>query len=177
MRGPGTILRSSLAKNILSVVLTGCLFVSLIRLMVPLRDRFRLERSLLSATQQRASLDLLYPFYEELLKVDHVSDWPALVLPAPQPLEQDDVLTVSDLFMRMAEAHELTLERVQLKVVSEPGKRVLRVSLPMSGLYRQMGPFLKDLVRLPSLETIERISVQLGNVKDSFNIELRLSLK
>lgn len=167
----------SLLSGCLLAVLGLLLAASLMRLLLVLQTQARLERAVVAAVAQRQAQEHLHPVYRELLALDRIADRDALVLPPRQPLRQEDVMNVSTELGRIATDSEFVPGEIQIQVAGEDPHRFLKVELPAEGSYRHLGSLLADLIRLPALEALQRVSVQRGDGTDHVKIELSLAIE
>lgn len=177
MRACCFILRFPLVRRTLIALAAAALLLSLLRLVPPLRERVRLHRQLAAVRGNLASQEILQPLFETISNTDQADSFAALVPPVPCPLRQGEVATVSTLFEQLAVKHGFAMGMVSLRMISDPPRRLLAVTLPLVGAYDQLGPLLKDLLLLPSLESLDRITVRFEDPVDRINVELKLSLE
>lgn len=171
------ILRSPLMRRVLMVLVAIALLVSVLRLVAPLRERVRLQHQLSTVMAKHATQQLLHPLFTEILNADQTNTFAALVPPATCPLRQEEVATVSTFFEQLAVAHGFAIGKVGLRMISDPPRRLLAVALPLDGRYDQLGSLLKALLLLPSLESLDRITVQLEDPVDRIHVEIKLALE
>lgn len=178
MSGPIITLRSPRLRLLVFVSLAAvALLGSLIRLVPPLCKRARLQRVLSTSLENRLARQALYPLFTEISSMEQVDTFKALIPPVKIPLRQEDVATVSAVFEQLAERHGFAVGMVSVRVISELPRRQLSVELPLDGAYGQFGGVLKDLLRLPSLESIDRITVLIGDSLERINVEFKLALE
>lgn len=170
----GNLLTNSLVQLILMVLLVG----SGANLYVPLREGRQLKDSLEKARTELAELDVCYPIYLELARLDAPTQWPDLVPPPPEKLSESDLASVTERFMRIATNSQVELGNVSPRVnLDEQGKRYLGVELRATGPYGQLKPFLLGLVQLAELERIEKLSVRREALQEQFDVAVRLALE
>lgn len=177
MNGSRVFMRSAAIRHGLPIVLGLFVLVSAIRLVFPARERTHLKQRLATAAQQRGAMETLYPLYVEMCGMDRMEDWSALALPERVPLNEESVRSASDIFNRLAVAHDMEVDKALFTVVDEGGRRALQVDLTLRGLYRQLGALLVELIRLPSLEAVVRVSAARGDDLAQIHLELRLGLE
>ncbi len=169
--------RSTLVRRGLMVVAVIALLLSVLRLVPLLQERARLQHRLAAVIAQRDRQQILYPLFTELMNADQADAFAGLVPPGTCPLRQDEVATVSTLFEQLAVGHGFAIGRVRLRMISDPPRRLLSVALPLDGAYDQLGPLLNDLLLMPSLEALDRVTVQLEDPVDRIQVEMKLALE
>jgi len=175
----------SASKGYSRSLLGGCLLAflglllagALIRLLLVLRTQVLLERAIAAAVVQRQIQEQLHPVYRDLVALDRMADRDALALPPRLPLRQDDVINVSAELGRIASEYEFVPGEIQIQVAGEGPSRYLKVELPAEGSYRRLGSLLADLIRLPSIEALQRVSVRRDGETDHVKIDLRLAIE
>jgi len=171
------ILRFPFVRRSLIAVALAALLVSLLRLVTPLQERARLQHRLSAVMAKGAEQAILSPLLAEMKNADKVDSFAALAPPAKHALRQEEVATVSTRFEQLAAAHGFEIGRVQLRMISDSPQRLLAAVLPLNGDYEQFGAVLKELLLLPSLESLDRVSVHFEYPVDRVSVELKLALE
>ncbi len=172
-KGNSPSLLSVVPLVLLGLLLTG----SLVRLLLVLRAQVRLEQAVAETVARCQEQEILHPVYREILALDPVAGRDALVLQPRQPLRQDAVTNLSAELGRIAAGAGFVPGEILVQVAGEDQHRLLKVELPAEGAYRRLGVLLADLIRMPSLESLRRVSVQRGDGADLLKIELMLVIE
>jgi hypothetical protein len=174
MNSPGQIVMTGATHLTLLI----CIVLAGMALYVPLRDYRDLRRDVRQSQIQLAELEVLFPLYAELMRVDRPDAWPSLVLPGSGRVSEREVVVIPELFLAMAKKASLELSSVSPSVVTdERGRRWLLVDILANGAYPQLKPLLMDLMHMPALADISRLEVRREQVNDQFNIRVNLALE
>ena len=142
------------------------------------RETLALTDMLHTAEQQQAVLALLLPLYAQLSsEANQVLDAEPLLYPGRQALDTELLPEWSERFQNMATMHGFRTKDIDFQVHTEDQVRFLQVTLPMVGRYQQFGPFLADVIRLPSLLSVDHLSVVWGDDADRIDITFRLAVE
>ena len=170
----GRMLTNSFVQVALMVLLVGagvCLYL-------PLRESRQLKDRLENAWTELAELDVCFPLYVELARLDVPAKWPDLALPPPEKLTERDIASVTDRFMQIATNSLVELVTVSPRVqTDEKDGRYLAVDLRATGPYRQLKSFLLGLVQMPPLERIEKLEIRREALQEQFDVAVRLALE
>ena len=170
----GRMLTNSFVQVALMVLLVGagvCLYL-------PLREGRQLKDRLESARTELAELEVCFPLYVELARLDVPAQWPDLTLPPPEKLTERDIASVTDRFMQIATNSLVELVTVSPRVqTDEKDGRYLAVDLRATGPYRQLKSFLLGLVQMPPLERIEKLEIRREALQEQFDVAVRLALE
>ena len=170
----GRMLTNSFVQVALMVLLVGagvCLYL-------PLREGRQLKDRLENAWTELAELEVCFPLYVELARLDVPAKWPDLALPPPEKLTERDIASVTDRFMQIATNSLVELVTVSPRVqTDEKDGRYLAVDLRATGPYRQLKSFLLGLVQMPPLERIEKLEIRREALQEQFDVAVRLALE
>ena len=142
------------------------------------RESGKLACALETTLQRQSVLEVLYPLYQEMnMAVGGLENGSRLALPSLQVLGRGHLPGLSEMFKGMAAQYGIESGDIRFEVQTDNGQRLLQVALPLKGRYRDLGPLLADLIRLPSLISVDRLSAVWYENGDAIDIELKLALE
>jgi len=142
------------------------------------REAGKLTAALEATVQRQAAFEFLNPLYLDItMEADGLEPGNSLALPSPHVLGRENLPGLSEMFKRMAARYGFESSDIRYQVLTDNGQRLLQVSLPLKGRYRHLGPLLADLIRLPSLVAVDRLSAVWHDEGDAIDIELKLALE
>ncbi len=144
----------------------------------PVREWARLRRDLAAARTRLDDLKVLYPLYAELAALDGPAQWPNLKAPPPRRLAGPEVTAIPERFVEIAGRCGMELGAVSPQVQSdETGRRFLRVEVRLSGPYVSLQPLLRELVRMPEMERLDKLEIRRESLNEEYGIWARLALE
>ena len=161
------------------LIIVALLIFAAANLLIPIRDWQRLNRDLDQARQRLDELQVLFPLYSELVRMDSPQRWPGLKLPVPQTLTEHEVTAIPERFQRLAADCQVELGAVSPRVMTDAasGHRYLSVELKATGTYAQLKDLLLGLAQMPVLERITKLEIRRETLHEQFNILAQLALE
>ena len=158
-----------LAVAILGVAVHGALVV---------RETFAMRYLQETTGQQQSAMAVLYPLYLQLSReVEEIEEADLLAYPEWETLRVGDLPQLSASLEEMVSEHGLVALDIGFQVKAENARRLLLVTLPLRGRYRQLGGVLEGVIELPSLLSIDRLSVVWGEAADEIELIFRLAME
>jgi Tfp pilus assembly protein PilO len=151
--------------------------LALAGLSVPLRECLGMQRRSEQLRARLAEVETLYPLYLDLSRAAAGEAWDALPRRSEAALSLAEVVTVPDLFSRMASEHDMELASIHPHVVADvQGQRRLQVELEVKGPYEGIKPFLLDVAGLPSAMAIKNVEVRREELHEALLLTTLLAL-
>lgn len=162
----------------LPVVLLVALLIMGWRGMLVVHETLQLQAALDATLGREAALTMLSPLYVHLQEeAAELAADDQLVLPPLSPLGLEEVPALSDLFQGMVRKHGFKAQEIGFQVQTQNGHRHLQVSLPLQGRYQRLGPLLAELIALPALVSVDRLSAVWNENGDVIAITCKLALE
>ena len=142
------------------------------------RDRFVKLYQLEAIENEQAALAVLYPFYLQLQremadeKESDFSGYPSL-----ETLRVEDLPSLSESLHQMVSEQGMTVADIGFQVKAENEHRLLLVTLPLRGRYRQVGGVLAAVIQMPSLLSVDRFSAVWGEGSDEIELVFQLAME
>lgn len=170
-------MKKKLSMSVINLIVCGIGVIAFVAVAIypTYRSIAAMDKDIEKLSADIEAQKLLIPVFMQLLKKSREKKTPLLPSPPPVRLQRGNTGAVSETIQKTAQEHRLTIESLTPDVQSMiGGSDHLKMNAHLRGMFPDIRGFLIGLGEIPSLDFIERISMQ--TVKGAGEIQVELIL-